>query len=64
MTSNQRVALEDREDNHPSHIFWHMGQEMLNSLLEQIQERLVEECGYDQEEFDDDPLMEQLDRLE
>jgi hypothetical protein len=41
-----------------------MGGDMIYSLLIQIEERLVKHCGWDEEELQDDPLIEQFDGLE
>jgi hypothetical protein len=64
MTNNQREVLLSLERKYPNHIQTFIGVGMIISLFEQIEERLVENCGYDEEEFMDDPLIEQFDRLE
>ena len=48
----------------PNNILTSMSVDMLYSLLDQIEERLVNHCGWDEEELQDDPLIEQFDRLE
>jgi hypothetical protein len=64
ITSNERDALVAWERKYPDYIITIMGGEMLNSLFNQIEELLVEHCGCDEEEFQDDPLIERFDSLE
>jgi hypothetical protein len=59
ITSNERDALVAWERKYPDYVITSMGGNMLNSLFNQIEERLVKLCGWDEEELQDDPLIEQ-----
>jgi hypothetical protein len=61
---NERDALVAWEREFPDYVLTSMAGDMINSLFDQIEERLVEHCGCDEEEFIDDPLLEQFDSLE
>jgi hypothetical protein len=63
ITSNERDALVAWERKYPDYVITSMGGNMLNSLFNQIEERLVEQCGWDEEELQDNPLIEQFDSL-
>jgi hypothetical protein len=63
ITSNERDALVGWERKYPDYIITTMGVNMLNSLFNQIEERLVEHCGWDEEELQDDPLIEKFDSI-
>jgi hypothetical protein len=64
ITSNERDALVAWNRELPDNILTSMGLDMLYSLLDQIEERLVKHCGWDEEELQDAPLIEQFDGLE
>jgi hypothetical protein len=64
ITNNQRCAMLGWEQKYPEYVKINIGIAMLISFLEQIEERLVENCGWNEEELQDDPLIEQFDRLE
>jgi hypothetical protein len=64
ITYNQRDALLGWERQFPDYILTSLGVNMLTTLFDQIEERLVKHCGCDEEEFEDDPLLEQFDSLE
>jgi hypothetical protein len=64
ITRNERDALVAWERKYPDYVITSMGGNMINSLFNQIEERLVEHCGWDEEELQDDPLIEQFDSLE
>jgi hypothetical protein len=63
ITSNERDAMVAWERKYPDYVITSMGGNMLNSLFIQIEERLVEHCGWAEEELQDDPLIEQFDGL-
>jgi hypothetical protein len=63
ITSNERDALVAWERKYPDYVITSMGGNMLNSLFNQIEERLVEHCGWDEEELQDDPLIEKFDSI-
>ena len=63
ITSNERDALVGWEKKFPDNILTSMGGNMIYSLLNQIEESLVEHCGWDKEELQDDPLIDQFDNL-
>lgn len=64
ITSNERDALVAWNRKLPNNIITSMGLDMLYSLLDQIEERLIKNCGWDEEELQDDPLIEQFESLE
>jgi endogenous inhibitor of DNA gyrase (YacG/DUF329 family) len=61
---NERKSLEYYEDQNPGHILTSMGQGMVIALLSRIEARLIDECGYSKEEFEDNPLIDEFDNLE
>jgi hypothetical protein len=63
ITNNERDAMVAWERKYPDYVITNMGGNMLNSLFNQIEESLVEHCGCDEEELQDDPLIEQFDSL-
>jgi hypothetical protein len=63
MTSNHCEALEAFEKETPGFILSSIEFKMLYKLLVDIEERLAEYCGYDAEEFEDNPLIDEFDSL-
>ena len=62
-TSNQRDAFLGWKQKQPGYILTNISSTMLMAFLTQIEERLINECGCDEEEFEDDPLIDEFDRL-
>jgi hypothetical protein len=61
--TSERESLEFYERQKPGHIHWSIGNMMIYTLLRQIEGNLVENCGYDEEEFIDNPLIDEFDDL-
>lgn len=64
ITSNERDTLVAWERKFPDYVITSMVGDMIFSLFERIEERLVKHCGWDEEELQHDPLIEQFDGLE
>lgn len=61
--NSERESLEFYERQTPGHILQSIGNMMVYTLFEQIEGNLVENCGYDKEEFEDNPLINEFDDL-
>jgi hypothetical protein len=60
---NERTSLEFHENQYPGHILTSMGQGMLINFISRIEGRLIDERGYDRDEFVDNPLIDEFDDL-
>lgn len=63
MTSNHCEALEATEKDNPGFILSSIKFNMIYNFLVDIEERLEEYCGYDAEEFEDNPLIDEFNSL-
>lgn len=62
-TKNEATFLLETEKNIPGSIDDHITNWMLYRLLGEIQERLIEHCGYSENDFDDGDLIDQFEEL-
>jgi predicted RNase H-like nuclease (RuvC/YqgF family) len=63
-TSNEAEYLRDMEGKYPAYIENMMEYYALEAFVQDIEKRLVENCGYDQGDFDEESLMDKLNCLE
>jgi len=63
ITNNQRDALLSWERKFSDYIKTNISIEILALLFEQIEKRLIENCGWDEAELEDEPLMERFESL-
>jgi len=61
---SERESLEFYERQKPGHILQSIGSMMVYTLFGQIEANLVENCGYDKEDIEDNPLIDEFDELE
>jgi hypothetical protein len=63
-TNNEREVIEYEEKDNNMSMMDRIGNYMLIDLIRDIEKRLIEHCGYTEDDFEDEDLFEQFDALD
>ena len=63
-TNNEREVIEYEEKDNNMSMMDRIGNYMLIDMIKDIEKRLIEHCGYTEDDFEDEDLFEQFDALD